>query len=127
MSDVGAKIQTLTKTIVIIGLIACVICFIGSVITYNENKSYLKYATAYGGSGGYGSLQEAGDRAYNALQLRRSSLTWALSIAVFALPLYGFGVLVEETENQTLRLSKIEYYLSKIEDHTSVEEQKREK
>lgn len=107
MTNVGSKIKTLVAVVTILGLISCLVLFIAGTIAYNEDKDYLEYATAYGGAYGYPSLQAAGDNAYNGLLLRKAALPLALAIAIGALPLYGFGVIVENSEKQTEILSNL--------------------
>ena len=107
MTNVGSKIKTLVAVVTILGLISCLGIFIVGTNAYTEDKEYLEYATAYGGAYGYPSLQAAGDNAYNGLQLRKAALPLALAIAIGALPLYGFGVIVENSEKQTELLSTL--------------------
>ena len=113
MSNVGGKIKTLVTVVTILGLISCVILFFVGNAAYQEDKDYIEYATANGGAYGYSSLQKAGDNAYNGLQLRNMAFPLAIALMVSALPLYGFGVLVESSELQRDRLFQL------------VEEQKR--
>lgn len=107
MENVGSKIKTLVAVITILGLIACVILFIAGSAAYNEDKDYIEYATVYGGAYGYPSLQKAGDNAYAGLQMKNMALPLALCILIGALPLYGFGVLVESSEQQTTMLVRL--------------------
>ncbi len=81
----------------VIGAIVCVICFFIGNSQYNEDKGYIEYATANGGSG-YRSLQEAGDRAYAGLMLKNFSLYGIIGSIVGGLPLYWFGCLFERVE-----------------------------
>ena len=107
MANVGGKIKTLVAVVTVIGLIACVLLFFVGNSAYQEDKDYLEYATVNGGAYGYPTLQRAGDNAYNGLQMRKMALPLAISILVGALPLYGFGVLVEGSEQRTLMLSQL--------------------
>lgn len=101
MQNVGSKIKVMTVVLVILGLFSCLIMFAVGNGAYQENKDYIEYATINGGATYYESLEEAGNEAYNGLQLRNMSLTLAACIVVSALPLYGFGVMVENSERQT--------------------------
>lgn len=107
MSNVGRKIKTLVKVVTILGLISCVILFFVGNAAYQEDKDYIEYATANGGAYGYPSLQRAGDNAYNGLQLRNMAFPMAIALLIGSLPLYGFGVLVENSELQSERLSQL--------------------
>lgn len=101
MQNVGSKIKVMTIVLVILGLIGCLIMFVVGNGAYQDNKDYIEYATINGGASYYDSLEAAGNEAYNGLQLRNMSLTLAACIVVSALPLYGFGVIVENSERQT--------------------------
>lgn len=107
MSNVGRKIKTLVTVVTILGLISCVILFFVGNAAYQEDKDYIEYATANGGAYGYPSLQKAGDNAYNGLQLRNMAFPFAIALLVSSLPLYGFGVLVENSELQTEKLRQL--------------------
>ena len=106
MTNVGSKIKTLVSVVTVLGLISCAVLFIAGTVVYNEDKDYLEYATVYGGSS-YSSLQAAGNRAYSGMQMRNVALPLALAVAISALPLYGFGVIVENSEKQTEILSNL--------------------
>lgn len=105
MTGIGKKIKNLVVIVAIIGLLGCVILFFVGNAAYNEDKEYLKYATANGGAYGYPSLQTAGDNAYNGLQLRNLALILAPCLLFSVLPLYGYGVIVEGSEQQKEKLS----------------------
>jgi len=117
MSNVGGKIKGLVTFLVVIGLLACVILFFVGNAAYQEDKSFIEYATVYGGAGSYYSLEEAGNNAYNGLQLRNLALTAGISILIGALPLYGFGVLVECAERKTHLLTQLLEEQKKTNEH----------
>ena len=101
----GSKIKTVAIVLMIIGIIASIICFFVGNSQYNEDKDYIEYATVNGGSYGYSSLQEAGNRAYAGLMLRRYSLIGIIASIIGMLPLYWFGCLFERVEGiQSLEL-----------------------
>lgn len=106
MTNVGGKIKALVVVVAVIGLLSCLILFFVGNAAYQEDKDYIEYATVNGGAY-YESLQSAGDSAYAGLQLRRTSLYLALSIAIGAFPFYGFGVLVENSETQASRMYEL--------------------
>ena len=97
LDNIGRKIKVMVIVVTIIGLISCVILFFVGNAAYNEDKDLIKYATVNGGAYGYPSLQAAGDDAYNGLQLRNLMLVMIPCLLIGALPLYGFGELIEET------------------------------
>lgn len=107
MSNVGEKIKKVIIIEVIIGLIVCVILFFVGNAAYNEDKDYIKYATANGGAYGYPSLQAAGDNAYNGQQMRNFALILAPCLLVGMLPLYGYGIMVESSEKQMESFSRL--------------------
>lgn len=107
MTNVGEKIKALVVVVAILGLLSCLILFFVGNAAYQEDREYIKYATVNGGAYGYSSLQAAGDSAYNGLQLRRTSIYLALTIAIGSVPLYGYGVLVENSETQADRMYKL--------------------
>ena len=107
MTNVGGKIKDLVVFLMVIGLLASVILFFVGNNAYQEDKSYIKYATVYGGGSGYSSLEKAGNNAYNGLQMRNLALAAGLSIVLAALPMYGFGVLVECAERKTYLLGQL--------------------
>lgn len=107
MTNVGGKIKGLVVFLMVIGLLASVILFFVGNNAYQEDKSYIEYATVYGGGRGYSSLEKAGNNAYNGLQMRNLALAAGLSIVLAALPMYGFGVLVECGERKTYLLGQL--------------------
>lgn len=107
MTNVGKKIKTLVAIVTVIGVVGCVILFFVGNAAYNEDKGYIEYATVNGGAYGYPTLQAAGDNAYNGLQLRNLALILAPCLLISALPLYGFGVIVEGSEYQNELLSHL--------------------
>lgn len=107
MNTFGRKIKILVVVFVVISLIASVIGFFIGMNAYNEDKDYIEYATAYGGAYGYPSLQRAGDNAYQGKQLWTMSLVLAVVAIVGSMPLYGFGVLVENSEIQSYTLEQL--------------------
>lgn len=107
MTNVGGKIKGLVVFLMVIGLLASVILFFVGNNAYQEDKSCIEYATVYGGGRGYSLLEEAGNNAYNGLQMRNLALAAGLSIVLGALPMYGFGVLVECAERKTYLLGQL--------------------
>ena len=98
MSSIGKIIKGLAVGLTILGLLGSLILYFVGNSAYEEDKDYLKYATINGGGYGHRILEEAGNNAYNGLQLRKMAIISAVCIAVSALPFYGFGVLVENSE-----------------------------
>ena len=73
-----------------------------------DNADYLEYATAHGGSlYGYNILEEAGNAAYTALIIMKASIAAIVSSIIGCLPLYGFGIIVENAE-RSLAASSVE-------------------
>ena len=115
MTNVGTKIKTLVKTVAILGCIACVIMFIAGCSAYLDDKDYIEYATVNGGASRYSSLEKAGN---NALAGRTMMIYSAVSFAVIAvgsMPLYGFGVLVENSEYSAKTAYLLDTKLTNIE------------
>ena len=76
----------------------------------------LEYATVYGGAGfRYSNLEEAGNAAYTALIVLKSSIAAIILSIIGCLPLYGFGIIVEKAEN-SLAASKVEAVISEEKD-----------
>ena len=95
----GGKIKGLAITLIVLGVIACIICFFEGNSAYQKDKDCLKYATANGGAGyGYAILEEAGNRAYAGKMLRTYSIYGIIGSIFGGLPLYWFGCLFERVE-----------------------------
>jgi len=98
----GHKIKTFAKVLLVIGIIACIICFIVGVSQYNKDKDCLQYATVFGGAGSkYPSIEAAGNRAYAGMMMKTYSIVAIFVLPLSLLPLYWFGCLfecVEETK-----------------------------
>lgn len=104
----GDKIKSMTIAIAVIGMLACVICFFVGNAAYQEDKDYIEYCSAYGGNTyGHNILREAGDNAYNGLQLRNNALVCGIIVLIGSMPLYGFGVLVDCNERQADSLNAL--------------------
>lgn len=116
MSNVGEKIRGLVVFLVVIGLLASLIYFFVGNTAYNKNKSYIIYATVNGG-GYYSSDERKGNEAYNGLQQRNHAIIMGLSICISALPLYGFGVLVECSERKMYLLTQLLEEQKKTNEH----------
>lgn len=86
--------------------------FLFSLAGYAKNADYLEYAIVYGGSSyGYRKLEEAGNAAYTSLIVLKVSMTAIILGLIGCLPLYGFGIIVENSE-KSLASSKTEAVIS---------------
>jgi len=94
----GSKLKTLAIILIVLGVIASVICFFIGNSAYQKDKDCLKYATVYGGSGGYSILEEAGNRSYEGLMLRNYGIYGIIGSIIGGLPLYWFGCLFERVD-----------------------------
>ena len=95
--NIGGKIKGLAKFCAYGCVICGVIIALIGLVNYIGKSDYLEYASVYGGAGyGYSSLTEAGDVAYNGLQMLKYGLITAAVGFVSAWPLYGFGELIED-------------------------------
>lgn len=114
--DVGSKIQRLAKIIFFLCVVVGGFAFLFSLVSYFDNADYLEYATVYGGAGvRYSNLEEAGNAAYTALIVLKSSIAAIILSIIGCLPLYGFGIIVEKAEN-SLAASKVEAVISEEKD-----------
>lgn len=95
-NNVGGKIKKLAKFCAYGFLIYCVLASAFGLIQYLGNKDCIQYASIYGGSS-YESLTEAGNRAYNGLQMFKYGLIIGIGGVISAWPMYGFGELIEST------------------------------
>lgn len=114
--DVGSKIQRLAKIIFFLCVVVGGFAFLFSLVSYFDNADYLEYATVYGGAGfRYSNLEEAGNAAYTALIVLKSSIAAIILSIIGCLPLYGFGIIVEKAENSPAA-SKVEAVISEEKD-----------
>ncbi|MBE5806790.1 MAG: hypothetical protein E7317_00400 [Clostridiales bacterium] len=93
----GAVIKTLAGVLMVVGAVACAICFCVGLNNYNEDKDYMEYASVYGGSY-YTSLESAGNNAYAGKMMMIYSGVGVIGSIVGGLPLYWFGCLFEHVE-----------------------------
>ena len=111
----GHKIKTFAKVLLIIGLIACVICFIVGVSQYNKDKDCLQYATIFGGAGSkYPSIEAAGNRAYAGMMMKTYSIVAIFALPISLLPLYWFGCLFECVEDTKATVQTNCYNINKL-------------
>ena len=95
----GSRIKSVAIILIVLGVIACVICFFVGNSAYQKDKDCIKYATVNGGAGyGYSILEEAGNRAYAGQMLRTYSIYGIIGSIFGGLPLYWFGCLFEHVE-----------------------------
>lgn len=93
----GSRIKSIAKGLIIIAIIGCIICFVIGIIAYSKDSDYIEYATVYGGSS-YGSLRNAGDRAYAGKMMMIYGAFGIVGSILGGLPLYWFGCLFECVE-----------------------------
>lgn len=93
--DIGALIKKLARGWFELCLALGFICLFFSLLIYFTKRDYLEYASFLGGYSQYESLVEEGNMAYLGFQGIWLSLLMMLSSIVFAIPLYGFGIVVE--------------------------------
>ena len=103
----GGRIKGFAVAIMVIGIIACVICFIVGAVQYNKDKKYIEYASVNGGSY-YSSLEEAGNRAYAGKMLKIYGIIGIVSCIVGGLPYYWCGCLFESVEYLQDKIEKYE-------------------
>ena len=99
--DVGSKIQRLAKIIFFLCVVVGGFAFLFSLVSYFDNADYLEYATVYGGAGfRYSNLEEAGNAAYTALIVLKSSI----AAIILREPLNKSPSFSAERENRRLPL-----------------------
>lgn len=96
--DCGRKIQVLAKVLFFLCIGIGGLAFLFSLFGYLTNATYLEYASVNGGAFGYSDLETAGNTAYAALIVLRASIGAIVSAFIGCLPLYGFGLIVENAE-----------------------------
>lgn len=96
--NVGNKIKQISTVVFAVGNSIGVIYFIVSIIAYFNNKKYIEYAGT-GGLSGSSLLRESGDKALSGLHGIYFSISLISFSILFAFLAYGFGQLVDNSDN----------------------------
>ena len=96
--DFGIFIKKLAKLWFELSLSLGLLCLLISLLAYFTNKDYLSYASFLGGYSDYERFISSGNTAYMGLTGIKFSIAAMLSSIFFAIPLYGFGIIVESAE-----------------------------
>ena len=83
-----------------------IICLLLSLLAYFTNSDCLAYSSFLGGYSNYESLIKSGNTAYFGLLGIKLSIAAMLSGILFAVPLYGFGIVVENAERSLAALTQ---------------------
>jgi hypothetical protein len=114
--NIGKKIQASVKIILNLGLFIGTLILIISIIEFIQNAEYLQYA------GTSGLLGNSGDIAKRALYCIWISISMLISSFIVSFPIYGFGILIENSDmnieiqhQNNLLLKEIKEYICKDE------------
>jgi hypothetical protein len=98
MNNISSKIKSISVAILVISILIGVILLFKSVGNYINYRQFIDGASKYGGSS-IDSYEELGNLAYSGKSGIIYSITILISGIISFFLLYGFGDLIERTEN----------------------------